>query len=169
LKTTKYLIAATLLLPFGAVTALPTFSAPAAKSAAKRKVITRGEINAMLVAVDKAANRRDVAGVCAPLAPNVVIKLTIQGQGSYTWNRAQYKSYMEQSFRAAQKYQYKRSNTKISIAPDGQSARLTATIHETVQVNSMTVRGITNETSTLRVQGGRTVITAINGVARIVQ
>ena len=170
MKVTKCLTAAALLLPIITKAAYPVFSAPAPKSTTKtpaKKAITRGEIVALKTAMEKATRKRDVNGIVARLAPNAVVKLTIQNYGTFNWNRAQYKAYLEQTFPMIEKYQYKSSNTRITIAPDGQSAHVTATIHETVQMNGATIRGVTNEAVTLQIQGGRTVVTSVTGVARM--
>lgn len=161
------------MMPFAATTALPVFSAPAAKSSAKTsvkaKVITRGEITLILTSADKATHKKDVNGIVAPMAANAVIRLSIHNYGEFNWNRAQYKAYAEQTLRMVENYQYKRSSTRITIAPNGQSARVTATVQETMQMNGIRVRGVTNEAVIFQIQGGRAVITSLTGVSRMTQ
>jgi hypothetical protein len=103
------------------------------------------------------------------MAANAVIRLSIHNYGEFNWNRAQYKAYAEQTLRMVQNYQYKRSSTRITIAPNGQSARVTATVQETMQMNGIRVRGVTNEAVIFQIQGGRAVITSLTGVSRMTQ
>lgn len=147
----------------------PAIGAPPKKKAsqAQAKVLTPAAINAILVSVDQAANRMDVEAISAPLAANFSGKIDLQGMGSYTFNRAQYKSHLLEGFKVMKNYRYKRSNTKISITKDGQSARVTATIQETMEINGMPLRGQTQETSTFKILGNRIQITSIHGVGTL--
>src|SRR4028119_1237222 len=86
MNTIRYLVAATLLLPWSAVTSVPTSAAPASKAPAKTKVITKNDINAMLLASDKAANAKNIEAIIAQMAPDFVVKMTVSGQPTMTMN-----------------------------------------------------------------------------------
>lgn len=167
MKIVPYLVAATLLLPLSATVAVPAFGAPT-QSATKARSITKNEIVALLNRIDKASNNKDVDALCAQMAPNLVAKLTIEGQPPLTLNLAQYKAAAAQGFAAVQNYKYTRTATQINIAPNGQSARVAATVQEQMTVNGTPMRGMSKQTTTVRLQGGRVLITSINAAMRIV-
>jgi hypothetical protein len=155
-------IAVTLTLSMTLVTPSPTISTTKVKPV----VNTQSKINTILAAVDRAATRKDADAITASMDPNVVIKATVQGRDSYTWNRAQYKSYLVQGFRPGWNYSYRRSNTRTSVARNGQSARVTSTVHASMKVGSFAMRGVSNESTTFQVRGGRILITSLNIVSR---
>ena len=167
MKFIKCLIAVSLTMPLVLAANVPSISAPAAKAKAKPVVITQAKVLARLATNDRAVARKDVNTIMVSMAANVVVKLTIEGQGTQTMNRAQYRAMIEQGFKAVQNYRYKRTNTKITIAPGGQSARVTATVLENMQMNGTSIQGTTQETAILRVQGGRILVTSINAMARM--
>ena len=167
MKIVRYLVAATLLFPLSATVVVPAFGAPA-QSAAKARVITKNEIVAMLKRSDRASNNKDVDAICAQMAPNFVARMTIEGQPPLTLNLAQYRAAAVQGFAATRNYKYTRTATRVNIAADGQSARITATVQEQMTMNGTPLRGISKQTSTVRLQGGRILVTSIVAVARIV-
>jgi hypothetical protein len=167
MRIVRCLIATTLLFPLSATVAVPAFGAPA-KSATKAKVITRSEIVAMLKRSDQASNDKDVDALCAQMAPDFVANITIEGQPPLTLNLAQYRAVTAQGFAATRNYKYTRTATRVNIAADGQSARVTATVQEQMTLNGTPLRGISRQTTILRIRGGRVLATSITGVARIV-
>jgi hypothetical protein len=158
-----------LLLVTTAFTTVLAQAAPPVKSTAKPRpvTITRDKINAILAAGDRAVARRDVNGITAFMAPNIVIKATTQGQGGFsTWNRSQYRTYLAQVFRQGQRYSYQRSTVRIAIRPNGQSALITSTVQESMQINGRLLRSTSNQNAVLQVQGVRILVTALSSLAR---
>lgn len=136
--------------------------------AAKRKdVLTEQQILAILDDVDKAANRRDVDGICAHMADDIRIKVMLIGFGDgrdFTFNRQQYKDYTKQGFQEVKSYTYTRKKTKVTIEPGGIRATVRDQICETIIVGNQTVKTVTDGTGKFMLKDGKVVMTSLEGI-----
>ncbi|HKE57381.1 MAG TPA: hypothetical protein VKB46_11785 [Pyrinomonadaceae bacterium] len=131
--------------------------------------ITQEKALAILNAVDKATRGRNLAGIMAPLASDVKIKLTVTGPGrekEINMTRAQYESQTRQALRTRFGYDCERKNVRVKIFGDGQSAMVSDDFYETLTASGKTVRSITAETTIFYVRQGRIVITSMEGRLR---
>ena len=129
--------------------------------------ITEEKILSLLTSMDEAAIRQDVKALIAHMAPNVTIQLEIPGPGgkqTFRFNIKEYETHLKESFAQASDYKYKRTETNIEIAKDGQTARVTDTVLETVSIGGQTIRSETRETAMLELQNGKLLITALDGI-----
>lgn len=121
-------------------------------------VITQGKARAVIEAMEKAANRKDVNGLCAPLAANFMVRLERPGVGSRTFNRAQYKEIARQSLSHLNEFHYRITIKRIVIAPGGQRATATTSAHVSGKRNGKTFARVQEQTTNLQLQSGRIVI-----------
>jgi len=151
------------------VVMLPLMSRPAPSQSLT--VITESDIQVMLNAVDRASRKRNVAGMIAPLAPDVKIKLSVLNPGSDkeqegTFTKEQYASNARINMRRSLSYQLERKNTRIKIY-DGQSATVTSEIYEVFKFRQGTIRGVSTEVLYVRLRDGKLAITAIEARLRV--
>ena len=131
--------------------------------------ITEEKALAILNSVDKATRNRNIAGIMAPLASDVKIKLTVAAQGrekEINMTRGQYELQTRQAIRKRFGYDCERKNVRVKIFGDGQSAMVSDDFYETLSASGKTVRSITAETTIFYVRQGRIVITSMEGRLR---
>ena len=136
-------------------------------SAEQASKITKEKILNLLKSIDEAAIKKDAKTIMAHMAPNAVIKMEMpgpEGKQIFRWNTKEYETNLKQSYAEVSDYQYKRVNTKIEIAKDGRTARVTDTVLETVSVGGQTIHSETKETALLEWQNGKLLITTLDAV-----
>jgi hypothetical protein len=144
-------------------------TAAANTSAQTQTTITQEKALAILTSVDKATRNRNLAGIMAPLASDVKIRLIVAAQGrekEINMTREQYESQTRQVIRKRFGYDCERKNIHVKIFGDGQSAMVSDDFYETLTVSGKTVRSITSETTIFYVRQGRIVITSMDGRLR---
>ena len=133
--------------------------------------ITESDIQAMLDSLDRAARKGNVAGMIAPLAPDIKIKMSVLTPGSNkeqvgTLTKEQYAFNLRQVMRRRLSYQFERKNTRIKIY-DAQTATVTSDLYETLKLRQGTIRGASSEVLYLSLRNGKLVITASDARIRL--
>jgi hypothetical protein len=78
-------------------------------------------------------------------------------------NLEQYEHHFEEGMKAATDYSYLRKDLQIDIAPEGDTARVTSTVLESMTINDQVIKSITEETLVLELRRGRVLITSAEG------
>jgi hypothetical protein len=136
-----------------------------------QETITESEIMGILNAIDRASRKGNVAGIIAPLAQDVKIKMRVSTPGSaseklLTLSKDQYASNIRQVFRKRLAYQLERKNTRVKIYDDHKTAMVTSDIYETLTVRQGTLRAASSEVSILSLRNGKVVVTSIEARTR---
>ena len=144
---------------------------PATADAQSLTSITESDVHAMLDGIDKAAKKGNVAGVIAPFAPDIKIKIYLTKPKSNRevgtlLTKAQFAAGLRLTFRRRLSYQYERRNTRVKIY-DEQTAMTTSEIYETIKLPDGTVRAASSEVAYISLRNGKLVITEIEGRIRM--
>lgn len=134
--------------------------------------LTEADINRMLTQIDQAAQSHDVEGVIKLLAPQAKMNIDMTALGApqvMRLSRSEYANELRNSWSQSQSYSYQRSNTKIRIAPGGQSAQVTATIKEVMKMQGQTVTALTDETSRVELIKGQPLVTEVHGIVKSIR
>ncbi|HEX6730978.1 MAG TPA: hypothetical protein VF074_13230 [Pyrinomonadaceae bacterium] len=133
--------------------------------------IIETETLAMLNAIDRAARKGNVAGIIAPLAKDIKIKMTISTPGSdkqqvLNLSKDQYAFLTRRALQRRIGYQYDRKNTRIKIYSDNKTAMVTSDVYETLTVRQGTVRAASSEVAIVSLRNGKPVITSLEARTR---
>ena len=133
--------------------------------------ITESDVQAMLNRLDQASRKGNVAGMLAPLAPDIKIKATVLNPKSNkevvgTLNKEQYASGVRQLLRRRTAYQLDRKNVRIKIY-DAQTATVMSDVYETLTFRQGTLRGSSSEVLYVGLRNGKLVITATDSRTRL--
>lgn len=126
--------------------------------------ITESDIQAMVDGMDKATRKGNVAGMIAPFASDIKIKMTITNPRSdkemvATINKDQYAFNARQVLRRRLAYHFERKNTRIKIY-DNQTATVMSELYETLKLKEGTIRGSSSEVLYVSLRDGKLVITS---------
>lgn len=132
--------------------------------------ITENDIHAMINAMDKAARKGNVAGMIAPMAPDVKIKLTVVSPKSEkevvtTLTKEQFTHIARQTMRRKISYNFERKNIRIKIYDDT-TAMVTCELYETLKLPEGTLRSSSSEVLYVSLRDGKLVITLSETRAR---
>lgn len=135
------------------------------------EAITESKALALIDAADRAARRKDVAGMMAPFASNATIKQTLPdpktGQERVlTLNKEQFTNLLRQAVRVRFAYRLERKNSQVKIY-DRETAMVTSELYETFTVRRVTFRVASSEVYFLSLRDGKIVITGAESRARI--
>ena len=133
--------------------------------------ITESDIHAMLNAMDRAARKGNVAGMIAPFAPDIKIKMSVLNPGSdkeqeATLSKDEYASNARRNMRRKLSYQFERKNTRIKIYDD-QTAIVMADVYETFKFPEGTVWAASSGVLYVTLRDGKLVITAMESRSRL--
>ena len=133
--------------------------------------ITESDVQAMLDGMDKAIRKGNVAGMIAPFASDIKIKMTLVNpttnkEMEATITKEQYASNARQILRRKLAYHFERKNTRIKIY-DAQTATVTSELHDTLKLKDGTIRGSSTETLYVTLRDGKLVITASESRTRL--
>ena len=133
--------------------------------------LTENDVRAMLNQWDRAARKRDMAGIMAPIAKDVKLKIAIttpqtKGEQSGYLTREQYEFNIRHNLRVARSYKFERKNIKIKIYDDN-TAMVESELYETFTTGLGPVRGSTSEVLFVGLKDGKIVITSIDSRARV--
>ena len=134
--------------------------------------IRESQIRNILDAMEAAASQKNVDGILKYMAPNIIIKITVQlgGQAQQiNLSREQYRQYLQQGFQSTQARRGKYTNLKIQIAPNGKTATATYTLIEEATLNGQpgTFQSTTQETVKFERIRGQLLETAVTSNAAI--
>ena len=124
------------------------------------EAITESDVVALLNSVDKAAIKKNLAGMLAPLASDVKIKLAVSAQGSDKeevahLNKEQYAYHTKRALRLRYTYTVDRKNTRVKLYDDKKTAMVTSELYETVTTARGKLRAVSSETSVVTLRDGK--------------
>ena len=133
--------------------------------------ITESQVLAVVNSIDRAARKGNIAGMIAPLARDVKIKMTITAPGSdqehlLNLNKDQYALNTRQAMRRRLSYQLERKNTRVKIY-DEQTASVTSDLYEALTIRQGTLRGVSSEVAIMELRNGKIVITSVESRTRL--
>ena len=128
--------------------------------------ITEQQVLDVVNSIDRAARRKNVARMIAPLAEEVKIRLTVTIPKStepkhLTLTKEQYAYQTKMAFRIRFKYTLLRKNIKVKIYDDGLTALVSSELYETFSISNVTIRGATSEVAYLIKRDGKLLFTSI--------
>lgn len=158
-----------LILFFSLMVVLPLTAQPAYSQSLT--AITESDIQAMVASVDKAARKGNVAGMIAPFAPDIRIKMTVVNPKNNkekvgTLTKEQFAFNARQTFRRKLAYDFERKNMRIKIY-DAETAMVSSEIYETIKLPQGTIRGASSEYVFVKLREGKLVITGIEARMRV--
>ena len=147
------------------------FLLPGLTFAQPEEVITESNVMALLNSVDKAARKGSVAGMVAPLASDVKIKMTLSAPGGakeqvLNLNKGQFTYHTRRGLRRRLAYTLERKNTRVKIYDDNKTAMVTSDLYETMTIAQGTLRAVSSETAILTLRNGKLVVISIDARLR---
>ena len=147
------------------------FVLPGLSAAQSQDVVTESDVMALLNSVDKAARKGSVAGMVAPLASDVKIKMTLSAPGGskeqvLNLNKQQFTYHTRRGLRRRLAYTLDRKNTRVKIYDDNKTAMVTSDLYETMTIAQGTLRAVSSETAILTLRNGKLVVISIDARLR---
>ena len=133
--------------------------------------ITEDKVMAIMNSVDRATRKGNIAGIVAPLASNVKIKMTVSTAKSdkeqvINLTKDQYTFFTKRAFRRRIAYQLERKNTRVKIYEGSQTAMVTSDLYESLTIPQGTLRAVSSEVAIFNLRDGRIWITSIDSRTR---
>jgi hypothetical protein len=121
--------------------------------------------------VDKATRKKNLAGMIAPLASDVKIKLAVSAPGSdkeqvVNLNKEQYVSVTRRTLRQRFTYTMDRKNTRVKLYDDNKTAMITSDLYETATAAQVKLRAVSSETAIVTLRDGKLVFISIESRMR---
>ena len=140
-------------------------------SFAQSQVITESDVLALMNSVDKATRKKNLAGMIAPLASDVKIKLAVSAPGSdkeqvVNLNKEQYVSVTRRTLRQRFTYTMDRKNTRVKLYDDNKTAMITSDLYETATAAQVKLRAVSSETAIVTLRDGKLVFISIESRMR---
>jgi hypothetical protein len=130
-------------------------------------VLTQPQVAELLRKWDAAQTNEDLAGVTACLSTKFRYKIYYKLTGTTDTVTGDYKEYLESTkrgFSAGDSLNTKRTMGAIGVEPNGRSASVLGEAHEAFTVGGKLYRTVSTGTTTVGLEDGRAVITAIDEV-----
>ena len=126
--------------------------------------ITESDVQAMIDRMDKATRKGNIAGMIAPFASDIKVKMTVVNpetdkEMEATISKEEYATNARRMLRVRVSYQFERKNTRIKIH-DAQTATVTSELYEILKLRDGTIRGTSTETLYVSLRDGKLVITS---------
>ena len=126
--------------------------------------ITESDVQAMLDGMDKATTKGNVAGMIAPFASDIKIKMTVVNpktnkEMEATITKEQYATNARRILGRKISYQFERKNTRIKIYNE-QLAEVTSEVYEMFKMREGTIRGASSEVLYVTLRDGKLLITS---------
>ena len=139
--------------------------------AQSQDVITESDVLALINSVDKATRKGNVAGMVAPLANDVKMKMTVTTPGSdkeqvLTHNKEQWTYDIRRGLRLRRAYTLERKNTRVKLYDDNKTAMVTSNLYETLRIAQGTLRAVSSETAIVTLRNGKLVVTSVESRVR---
>lgn len=140
--------------------------------AQSQEAITESDVMALMNSVDKATRKKDLAGMIAPLASDVKIKLAVSAPGSdkeqvVNLNKEQFTDVTRRTLRQRFTYTMERKNTRVKMYDDKKTAMVTSELYETATVAQRKLRAVSSETSVVTLRDGKLLFILIESRMRI--
>jgi hypothetical protein len=132
--------------------------------------------------MDRAARRKNVAGMIAPLADDVKIRVTLttsrsdqsnvlnltKEQYAYQTRMALKVVYRTETYLKVRfKYALERKNIRVKFYDEGKTALVTSELYETYSAPRVVVRAASSESSYLILRDGKLLFTSIDANTRV--
>jgi len=132
-------------------------------------MLTTERVEALLDAIDQASEARDVDALLTHMAAklDVQMKMPASEGGDMRMSRKEYAAMTRITFAMASDYSYRREDTHIDIAADGQSATVTDTTIERVVIMGQTVNSKAREEATIELIDGKPMIVRLVADANV--
>ena len=132
-----------------------------------QEAITESNVLAVINSVDKASRRGNVAGMVAPLASDVKMKLSVLTPKSdkeqvLTLNKEQYTYHTRRGLRLRRAYTLDRKNVRVKLYDDNKTAMVTSDLYETLTIAQGTLRAVSSETVILTLRNGKLVVISVD-------
>ena len=132
--------------------------------------LTEADIERMLNQIDQAAQNHDAEGVGRHLAPQVKITIDMSAVApqmpTQRLGKAEYLAQLREGWTQVQHYSYQRGNTRITIAPGGQSASASATVRESLKMQGQMLTSVSDETTLVELIKGQPLATEVRATVR---
>jgi hypothetical protein len=133
----------------------------------RKSRITWQSVAAVLEEIDEAAKSKDADAIVKHFSKDAQIKVSVKGPNDarmeMAFTRDQYRDYAQHSYDLIDSYEYERTETVIKVNPDGQSAVVADEVLESATTGGQTIRSVTRETATFKLEGGRIVLSSLEG------
>ncbi|MEW6323867.1 MAG: nuclear transport factor 2 family protein [Nitrospirota bacterium] len=138
-----------------------------APAASAQSPITEPQVQALLQTLDQAAQSLDTDALMTHFADDAVVTLVVpgpDGHQTFRWDKEEYARQLDEGYQEIEEYRFERTDTAIQIAPDGRSARVTATMTETIRMRGQRIYAVTQDDARLELRQGRLMVTRLDGV-----
>ncbi len=143
----------------------------AASAAHAKDTLTEQKITAMTDAIEAAVRSRDAGAIIRHFAPDATIQIVLPPNAvGQTLNMSvnQYVQVLREGWAQYSQSEYRVVDVVIQISADGQTARLTNTTIETIQMPGQALSSRTHEVVSVALENGRPVITKSVGTVMMV-
>ena len=133
-----------------------------ATAAHAEDTLTEKKITAMTDAIEAAVRRHDAGAIVRHFAPGATIQIVMPpnaGGQTLTLSVKQYEQMLREGWAQYSQSTYRVEDAVIEISADGQTARLTNTTIEAIQMQGRTLSSRTREDLSVALVNGRPVIT----------
>ena len=139
--------------------------------AQSQDVVTESDVLALMNSVDKAARKKNLAGMIAPLASDVKIKLAVSAPGSgkeqvVNLTKEQFTDVTRRTLRLRFTYTLDRKNTRVKVYDDNKTAMVTSDLYETVTTARGKLRAVSSETAVVTLRNGKLVFISVESRMR---
>ena len=129
--------------------------------------LSEADVEQALAQIDQAIQQQDVATLEQMMAPQIQFMLDTSEAAnvpSQTLGKDEYLTALRVSWAATgTSYRHERSNTRISLTPNGTSATASATIHESMELQGVSMTSVSEQISTFALTDGKLKLTQVNG------
>lgn len=133
--------------------------------AQSKDAITESDVMAFMDSIDKAARKGNLAGLVAPLANDVKIKVFVSTPGNdqeqvLNFTKEQYAYHTRRGLRRRLAYTLERKNTRVKMYDDNKTAMVTSALYETLTIPQGKLRSVSSETVIVTLRDGKLVVTS---------
>lgn len=129
--------------------------------------LSEADVEQALAQIDQAIQQQDLDALDKLLAPQVKITIDMSAAANVppqTLGKEEYLTALRVSWAATgNSYSHQRSNTRISLTPNGKGATASATIHESMQLQGVSMTSVSDQFSTFALSDGKLKLTQSSG------
>jgi hypothetical protein len=144
--------------------------------------ITEQQVIDILNSMDRAARRKNIAGMIAPLADDVKIRVTLTTSRSdqskvLSFTKEEYAYQAKMAFKVLYrtetflnlrfKYALERKNVRVKFYDEGKTALVTSELYERFSAPKVVVHAVSSESSYLILRDGKLLFTSIETSTRV--
>ena len=129
--------------------------------------LSEADVEQALAQIDQAIQQQDLDALDKLLAPQVKITIDMSAAANVppqTLGKEEYLTALRVSWAATgTSYRHERSNTRISLTPNGKGATASATVHESMQLQGVSMTSVSDQFSTFALSDGKLKLTQSSG------